>query len=472
MDREEIVRRCESLDPAAVAIIMHLLAENEDLRRRLGLNSENSSKPPSSDGLSKKPAPKSLRGKSKRKSGGQKGHRGSTLQRTRTPDVVVEQAAADHCPHCGTDLGDVAVTATTAHQVVDIELGAMVTELRTPVKRCPKCRAKVRPRPPDGFDRPVQYGRQVRALAVILAVHHCMPLARVAEFLACLLGTPVSAGSVENWIKAAHIDMESAEREIREQIRAADTVHLDETGLRVEGRLHWIHVACTQALTLLSAHERRGREGLDALGVLDGRARTMVHDAFAPYFRFDGARHALCNAHLLRELEGFVEEGCDWARRIRRHLLRAFRWRQRLMDAGKFFDDATIRRLLGSLRSAIGDARDSLVGRQRTISRRGNRVRQTPAKNLLDRLVTHFDAYFAFIRDPTVPFTNNQAERDLRMVKVKQKVSGGLRTRAGADRYARIRSVMLTARKNGVGAVDAVLRSNAGLPLVDSWAGG
>jgi regulator of replication initiation timing len=433
-----------------------LRAENADLRRRLGLNSTNSSLPPSKD--RPKPAPKSLRKKSGRKTGGQPGHKGTTLRKVDNPDEVTALDPVSRCSHCDAPLDDVPVTGVVQHQQVDLTPPERVVRaVDLPTRKCPKCRAKNRPAPPQGFEKPVQYGPTVKAMAVDLVVNQAVSLDRTRAWLDEALGIAVSEGSVAAWIEKASTACEQPLKQIRGRIRGSPVMHADETGLRCESRTAWLHTASAADAVLLSAHRRRGMAAFEEIGVLPGFQGVLVHDALGAYFRLDGASHALCNAHHLRELQGFIDEGAEWAVNVRRQLLRAYRWVTRVRCAGGQIADSNVKLLAGSVRNALQSAVDGLHPRQKTIRRQGNRVKQTHAKNFLDRMLKHFDAVTAFIRDPRIPFTNNQAERDLRMAKVKIKVAGCLRTFQGAQHYARIRSCILTGARHGIGGY-AILR--------------
>src|SRR4051794_10696581 len=276
-------------------------AEIAELKRQLAASSRNSSKPPSSDGLDK-PAPKSLRGRSGRKPGGQPGREGRTLRQIERPDEVVvhEPGACSACSGCGGWLtGEDRSVGVIRRQVFDIPtISVRVVEHRLISRRC-SCGAVTQAPAPAGVTAPVAYGPHAAAIAVYLCLGQHLPVARTACLLAELFGTPMSVGTVAAWTHRAAAALKPFTAVARAALTSAELVHADETGLRVAGRLHWLHVASSTRFTSLFCHRRRGKEAIDAAGVLPGFTGIAVHDAFAPYARYGSATHALCNAHLL-----------------------------------------------------------------------------------------------------------------------------------------------------------------------------
>src|SRR6059058_4925302 len=281
-------------------------AEIAELKRQLAASSRNSSQPPSSDGLDK-PAPKSLRGRSGRKPGGQPGREGRTLRQVAVPDeVVVHEPGA--CAGCGADLPiDERPAGVVRRQVFDIpQITVRVVEHRLVSRRC-VCGTLTRAAAPAGVSAPVQYGPHAAAIAVYLCLGQHLPVERTAGLLAELFGTPMSVGTVAAWTARAAAGLEPFTAAVRAGLLGEEVVHADETGLRVAGRLHWLHVACSARFTALFCHRKRGKEAINAAGVLPGVTGTLVHDAFTSYARYPAARHALCNAHVLRELIAVVD---------------------------------------------------------------------------------------------------------------------------------------------------------------------
>ncbi|HMA46316.1 MAG TPA: IS66 family transposase, partial [Frankiaceae bacterium] len=412
-------------------------AEIAELQRQLAASSRNSSKPPSADGLDK-PAPKSLRGRSGCKLGGQPGHQGRTLRQVAVPDeVVVHEPGV--CAGCGGTLAaDDRPAGVIRRQVFDIPKIAVRVVGHRLVAGCGgSCGARTCAAGPAGVTARVQYGPHAAAIAVYLCLGQHLPVERTASLLADLFGTPMATGTVAAWTSRAAAGLAPFTAAARAGLARAELVHADETGLRVAGRLHWLHVASSALFCVLFCHRKRGKQAIDAAGVLPRFSGTLVHDAFAPYARYPAARHVLCNAHLLRELvavvdhhhahpppaRGAVPAGWCWAAQIIDALLRL----KAIIGTGTVPDSdvlAAHRRLIVSaaLGTSAEGAPPAAVGRRhRTLARRIRR---------------HIDDYLRFATDLQAPFDNNPAERAIRMAKVKQKVSGGMRTLAGAQDFA------------------------------------
>src|SRR3954468_11492590 len=285
-----------------------------ELERQLSASSRNSSRPPSTDGLGK-PAPRSLRGRSGRQPGGQPGREGRTLRQVATPDeVVVHEPGA--CAGCGSTLpAEGPPAGIVRRQVFDIpQITVRVVEHQLLSRRCAGCGALTGAAGPAGVTAPVSYGPSAAAIAVYLCLGQHLPVARTAGLLGELFGTPMSVGTVAAWTSRAAAGLEPFTVAARTALTEAPVLHLDETGLRVAGRLHWLHVACSARFTGLFCHRKRGKEAIDAAGVLPHFTGIAVHDAFAPYARYPAVTHALCNAHLLRELIAVVDHHTDHPR--------------------------------------------------------------------------------------------------------------------------------------------------------------
>src|SRR3954469_19570156 len=434
-----------------------------ELERQLAASSRNSSKPPSSDGLDK-PAPKSLRGRSGRKPGGQPGREGRTLRQVAVPDeVVVHEPGA--CAGCGGVLSAEGPPARMIRrQVFDIPtITVRVVEHRLLARRC-SCGALTSAAGPAGVGAPVQYGPHAAAIAVYLCLGQHLPVERTAGLLAELFGTPMATGTVAAWTSRAAAGLAPFTAAARAALGEAELVHLDETGLRVAGRLHWLHVATSVRFTALFCHRKRGKEAIDAAGVLPHCTGTLVHDAFAPYARYRSATHALCNAHLLRELiavvdhqhahpppsSGQLPDGWCWATQIIDALLAL----KAVADTGTLPDPD----MLAAHRRLIVSA--ALVGASTEAGPPGAVGRRHRA--LARRIRRRLEDYLRFAVDLRVPFDNNPAERDIRMVKIKQKVSGCMRTLTGAQDFAAMRSYLSTAAKHGRRPFDVLTELTSG----------
>lgn len=436
------------------ATVQMLTARVQELEGRLRKDSHNSSKPPSSDGLSKKS--KSLRQASGRKPGGQFGHGGSTLKRVRHPDVIVEHPLAPQCNRCGADLGAQAEgLIMISRQVFDLVRPVLqVTEHRGYEVQC-TCGQHHRSCFPPEISAPVQYGSVVKSTLVYLTQQQLLPMERTVQLFEDLYGIKLSAGTVQASIGQAARLLTPAHERIAQAVSAAPVVHFDETGQRASARLRWLHTASTPQLTWYGTHDKRGRIAMDAWGILPVFKGVAVHDGWASYREY-ACTHALCNAHHLRELI-YLEETTQqpWARKMIDFLRDA----KKEADAAKGAHHTVSRKRLARLRRRYGailteGERDNPPTTQRP--RRRGRIKQSPAVNLLIRLRQHAQDVLRFLADPRVPFDNNQAERDIRMPKLKQKTSGCFRTVAGADSFAIIRSYLATLRKQGRNVFDAL----------------
>jgi transposase len=430
-----LLRRIEVLESENVA----LRAENAELRSRLNLNSKNSHKPPSSDGLSKKPG---LPKNSPKKSGGQFGHKGKTLKMVDQPDKVVLHHAPS-CPCCTKvfSASDV-IFIEQKRQIFDIpEPRIEVTEHRLgPIFCCG--RLHFGSFPPE-VSQPVQYGSRIRALSVLLNNDYKIPLEKIKRLMGDLWGCTFN----ESTAVAANAGMYEALHPVEEQIKEAvldsEVAHFDETGMRVEKKLHWFHVASTALFTYLFVHKKRGKEALESeASLLKDFTNRAVHDCWASYFDFEQCEHALCGAHLLRELTNLAENGSKWASQMHRFVLKLYQACQK--GTVQVADRQTWVRQFEHI--------CHLADRQEPPPKQGKRgkPKNSKGRNLLNRLVKHQNEWLAFAFEQKVPFTNNQAERDIRCLKTKQKVATNFQTLKGAQHYARIQAFTSTLRKHSM----------------------
>jgi transposase len=438
-------------------------------------DSHNSSSPPSLDPPWKKvPRTSSLRQKTGLKVGGQHGHRGTTLKPSANPDHLIMYAPGI-CPGCGSALRETDTITSERRQVFDLPpVRPVVTEHRRETRRCPHCRVTAKAEFPAEVRAPAQYGRAVLALAAYLNLYQLLPVARTAEALHDLFGCPVSPATVERAGRVFAGKLVRTEQRIKAAIRDAQVVGADETGLRVGGTNGWIHVARTNALTHYAYDSRRGRDAMQDVGILPQFTGTLVRDGYLSYTRFGQCRHALCNAHLLRELV-FVGESAPeqevWTRPLAKLLLE-------IKEAAAEARDAGQAQLSEEARGAYLGRYDRLVKRADKLnpqpregrsgtgdSPKKQRPQLSPQRRLVNRLLRRRDEVLRFMTDLAVPFTNNGSERDLRMVKVQQKVGGCFRTEGGARDFCRVRSYLSTARKQGHPLLPALERVLAGKPL-------
>ncbi len=448
--------------------IVELEGEVVELKRRLAANSKNSSRPPSSDGLSKPPVKKSLRRPSGRKPGGQPGHEGGRLSPVAVPDEVVTHPPGP-CAGCGGDLAAAPVEGGERRQVFDLpEIALRVVEHVAERRRC-GCGHVTSAEFPAGVGAPTQYGPRVRALAIYLIARQHLPYQRTAELFADWLGAPISTGTLAGYIATGARDLDGFLDEVHRQLIGAPVAHFDETGARVDGRLRWLFAASTEQLTFYALHDKRGIEGIDHTGVLPQFSGVAVHDGFTPYRRYTHVRHALCNAHHLRELQAAIEHDPEarqtWARAMDR-LLRDLH--QAVLTAKDHGHDELDALQLAGYHAAYQQAiatghRENPPNTNRT-GRRGP-IAQTATRNLLCRLDAYRDDVLRFAHDFQVPFDNNLVERDIRMVKLQQKISGCWRAPTGADHFLALRAYLSTARKQRRDLLDALTR----LATHDPW---
>jgi transposase len=443
------------------AMLVALRDEVAGLKRQLGQNSQNSSKPPSSDSPFIKPAPKSLRRKSGRKPGGQPGHPGSTLALVDNPDER-RRHEPGRCAGCGVGLAQAPEVGMERRQVFDLPpITVRVTEHQLIARRC-ECGATTCGTAPDGVTAPVQYGPRVTAIILYLYVGQFLSKKRTAQALAELFGTPVSEGTVAAMTRRAADGLDKFLTQVGDRIAAAEVAGFDETGLRVAGTLHWVHCARTDKYTLITCHVRRGREGIDDAGVLGRFRGVAVHDAWAPYDTYLDADHQLCCAHVLRELQSVTDTlppDSDWY------------WTTQTADAL-----VAMQKLVSEAIAAGADAVDpddlaEQVRRFRcavqigitSTAARSNKM-MTKHNALARRLADRHDDYLRFTIDWRIPADNNGSERDIRMIKLRQKVSGCLRSLTGAQQFCAIRSYLSTAAKHGRNSFDTLVMLADGHP--------
>jgi len=439
----------------------------QTLEEQVAKDSHNSHKPPSSDGLDK-PKPKSLRPKSDRPTGGQPGHPGHTLRMVEKPDRIVPHRV-ERCSGCGRSLAGQKPDRVERRQVHDLpEPKLEVTEHQAEVKTCP-CGCVNRAAFPPEAAAPVQYGPRVKSVAVYLGEYQLLPFDRLAEIMRDLFACEsFSEGTLANFKADCSRRLEPVEAAIRDLAAVAPVAGFDETGVRATGSLHWLHTVSTRLLTWYYAHKRRGREAIDAAGILADYRGRAIHDCWKSYFDY-GCDHGLCNGHLLRELIFLWEQQSQkWAKAMIDHLL-AIKEAVATASAAGLIALPTAEQecfLKGYERIVkAGYAQNPAAEPAPGPKRRGRR-KQSKARNLLDRFRDHPDSVLAFMRDFAVPFDNNQSERDLRMMKLRQKISGTFRSFQALVNFCRIRGYVSTARKNGLNALDALQRVFLGNPFV------
>lgn len=461
------LERANAVIAAQGARIFEQDARIAELEARLGQNPGNSSRPPSSQGLDK-PAPKSLRKNGQRRPGRPKGHRGSTLEMVADP-CRTERHEPKRCRGCGGCLAGSVQAGVERRQVFDLlPVQVEVVQHELVKRRCGGCGTVTSPVAPPGVEAPVQYGPRATAICLYLYAGQFLSKDRTATAMGELFALPMSGRTVLSMAGRAADGLAGFLERARAEIASAPVAHFDETGLRVEGRLHWVHSASTGKWSLITVHAKRGVEAMNAAGVLNHFTGVAVHDAWAPYDTYTGATHALCNAHLLRELQYVIDNTPDgqwcWAAQAGDALLEMKALVEQAMAAGGL--DHLDQQVLDHQIKLLHDA--AVIGANGTKARTGKLMAKFHA--LATRITTRQDDYLRFTRDPRVPFTNNAAEGEIRMIKVRQKVSGCQRTLTGAQRFCAIRSYLATARKHAVTFFDALVQLAEGHPWLPTTA--
>jgi len=480
LPNDEDVRRAYQQGEEVVVELVRKLTDNlkllaarmQVIEDRLAKNSSNSGKPPSSDGLNK-PSPKSLRKRHGKKSGGQPGHTGHTLKAVEHPDRE-EVHRVSRCQHCQRSLEEVEASRIEKRQVFDVpKVHLEVTEHKAEIKRCPDCGEISKADFPEGVTQPVQYGPEIKAQAVYFNQYQLLPLERTGEVFEALYGQALSEGTILEACQEVAEQVEPGNAAIQKHLTKKEvTVHFDETGARVEGKLHWLHSASSALLTYYAMHTRRGQPAMDAIGILPGLKGRAIHDGWKSYFKYP-VLHGLCNAHHLRRLK-FLEERYPqaWVTELADLLVE-------MKEAVDTSRQASLTCLTSARLIAFEHRYDRLVAkglranappeRPEDQPKKRGRIKQSPAKNLLDEFQGHKESVLAFMNDFKVPFDNNQAERDIRMMKVKQKISGCFRSKEGADLFCQIRGYISTSRKNGQQVLDVLRLALAGTPYLPSF---
>jgi transposase len=441
-----------------------LKQEVQGLQERLKKDSHNSHLPPSSDRFRRQP--RSLRKRSGKKAGGQAGHRGNTLHLSETPDEVIIHAV-ERCAACQQDLRGEPSQQVERRQVVDLPPKRLVIrEHQAQCKVCPVCQQVTQAAFPEEVRAPVQYGPALAAAAVYLVQQQLVPYERACEVMQDLLGPTMSVGTLQGLVQRCAQQLEPVEQHIKAALSQAEVLHQDETGLYVAGQRHWMHVSATEHLTHYQVHAKRGHEALDEIGILKDFHGVSVHDGWQSYWRY-ACQHGLCNVHHLRELI-FLDEvlGQGWAGQMIELLLDIKAAVEQARTEGRTsLHPLEVADWKVRYRALLTDGyQANPPDPPAEVSRRGRR-KQSPARNLLDRLSLHQDAVLAFLENFAVPFDNSLAERDIRMVKVQQKISGCFRSGVGAQAFCRIRGYLSTLRKQGVPVLSALEQALVGHPL-------
>ena len=465
--REQLLHIVRTDPEATVDIILALQEQGQILTKRvaqleqqISKNSQNSSKPPSSDGINK-PQPKSLRKRSGKKRGGQKDHKGHTLEKAEKPDLIIPLPVTT-CSCCA-DLSHEPVISYDCRQVFEIpEPKLDVIEYRSEIKICPQCGQTAKASFPEGVNAPVQYGPRFRGMLVYMQNQHFIPADRLSQLVSDLYGRSVSVATILDASARSYNNLASFEKNLVDALTDSKVLHADESGVRTVKKLYWLHSAGTESLTFYGVHEKRGREAMDHFQILPNYKGRLIHDFWKPYLNYD-CQHGFCNAHLLRELTFlFEQQGQIWAKRMF----------DLLNNMNDFVSTKSIQLTTEEKQPYLKQYRELLSDGCKTNpslpnpskKKRGRRAK-SKAQNLLQRLDEFEDSVLGFLHDINVPFTNNLAEQDIRMIKVRLKISGCFRTIQGAQHFARIRSYLSTARKQGRNILDSITAALTGSPF-------
>lgn len=475
---DEEARAIYRLGEDAVVELIHSMNQNfiivakriQVLEDQLAKNSSNSGKPPSSDNPFDKPAPKSQRKRHGRSTGGQPGHEGHTLKVVADPDYEVIHRVKS-CQHCQRSLETEPLTGSDYRQVFDLpETRMEVTQHTAEIKVCPVCGCENKAEFPDGVEQLVQYGSEVKALAVYLNQYQMIPLERVSELFFDLYGQSLAEGTI---LSANHTVAEQVQG-VNQAIKAhltenEEAVHFDETGVGINGKLHWLHSASTARLTHYAVHAKRGQTAMEEIGILPNLKGIAIHDGWSSYFAYLDVTHALCNAHHLRELQFLVDRYSQgWETKMMSLLREMKEWADLSRTGHSALSTEQITQFVERYDALIeeGLKANPLIGGDPAQPKKRGRVKKSKPRNLLERLIEHKSATLAFLYDANVPFDNNQAERDIRMVKVKQKVSGCFRSIIGAEVFCTVRAYISTARKNGQSILVTIRMALTGKPYL------
>lgn len=460
--RQIIAQQAQRIEEL-LAIIAELSGGRKD--------SHNSSKPPSSDGYSKKPTPRSLRKASGKKRGGQPGHKGSSMKISQKPDQIVQHypASCEGCPH----KGNCETRVCEGRYEIDLIVKRNVTLHQQMECHCVmRSNQAIKGTFPKGITATKQYGKNVTAFVTALHTVGMVSIDRVRQFMEGVVGIQMSTGTIKTKLCDLRKSVKPSVKWIKGQVKQLPLLHCDETGLRVEGSLHWLHCCCDQNWTYLFVHKNRGKKAMEEMGVLPNYTGILETDCWCAYFQYTDAGHALCNAHLARELVYAAENlGQSWAEELKLLLFEIHQQREMRKCAGETaFTPTELAEYYARYDAIVDTGLTQNPVPERPPGKRG-RIAKGKIRALLERLVKHRDDFLHFVRNWAVPFTNNEAERSIRFSKVKQKVSGCFRTEEGAQEYAEIMSYILTARKHGVAFFDAIHAALNGdaLKLVQQW---
>ncbi len=451
-------------------VVELLLQMDERIRRleeRLGMDSTNSSKPPSTDNKLTKTKPQKSLDKTKKR-GGQKGHKGTTLLQSQKPDTI-ETIKPTICEQCQSSLGEIPAFKITKRQVFDIPKANMtIKEYQGHSAICRCCQHKNHATFPTGVNAPTQYGKNIQSFIAYLHSYQMVPYERITQLIDDLYAHHLSTGSIITMLQKTHEAIRESQAHTKTLLEQSPLLHCDETGISVEGRLHWIHVASTPYLTYFFLHKKRGQDAMDAMGILPTYTGILMHDHWSSYKSYTLGSHSFCNAHHLRELQGISDnEKVQWSKDMHALLIRA---NNAIIKASSHAQTALssskIAQFTNQYDKIISAGMGYYQNHPPVSTKKRGRIKQAKGKNLLDRLKHYKRETLRFLNDCTVPFTNNQAERDLRMIKVKEKISGTIASKRGGEYFTFIRGYISTVKKQGAKILEELFNALDGKPFL------
>ena len=469
MTEQEAIEFCKNNPEAAAKIILmveelkRIIATQEirikELEAKLNMNSSNSSKPPSTDNKLTKTKNKNS-SKSKKRRGAQKGHKGKSLKLVANADKV-EILMPTKCKCCNKSLKNINSLKFEKRQLFDLPTVKMyVTEYQAYSVECKNCHTINKAEFPDNINATTQYGDNLKSFVSYLNAYQMLPYERISEIIEDLTTHKISTGSIYNFLNTHYDKLESYEKTIKQLLLKKDILHSDETGINIQGTLHWIHLASTSTMTYYMLHQKRGKVAMDDMGIIPNYKGILVHDHWSVYNKYNNCTHSYCNAHLLRELKGVSEkENVKWSEDMHTLLTNMNIAVCRAKENNKQeLSLAQIQKFIKYYEKITLSANNYYPPPDKNAQKARGRPKQEKGKNLLDRLSKYQDETLRFLSDFRVPFTNNLAERDLRMIKVKEKISGSFASFKGGEIFCRIRSYISTLKKNNI-AVLAGLRN-------------
>ena len=460
MTEQEAIYFCKN-DPVSAAKIILMVDKLEkrikELEARLNMNSTNSSKPPSTDNkLTKSKKPTNTNSKKKR--GAQAGHKANNLKIVATPDII-EVLLPKKCSCCNSSLKNIDSSKYEKRQLFDLpDIKMKVTEYQAHSLKCTKCNTINKAEYPENINATTQYGNNLKSFVNYLNTYQMLPYERIVETIEDISSHKIAAGTIYNFLSSNYEKLENFESKLEESLLNEDILHSDETGANIKTNLHWIHVVSSSVMTYYMLHQKRGRVAMDAMGIIPNYTGVLVHDHWSPYNHYRNCNHSYCNAHILRELNGVTQkDGVVWSQALHALLTNMNIAVHKAKKSNKTaLSQEQIKKFIKNYEKIIKGAKNYYPLPEKLTKRARGRPKQERGKNLLDRLSKYQDETLRFLSDFKVPFTNNLAERDLRMIKVKEKISGSFASFRGGEIFCRIRSYISTLKKNNISVLQGL----------------